>query len=118
MGRKNKSTEVIDKAIGRKINELRLARGFSRVQVAALIDVTHQQLAKYELGVNRITAGRLMALSTALKVPVGYFFEDIESFVHTDSTHERLLIELSRIFLNMKDSKQQVALVALARTLH
>lgn len=118
MARKNPTTEKIDKAIGRKIQELRIAKGKSRKQVSYLIDVSGAQLEKYEKGSNRISAGRLMAIAKALGVSVNYFFDSVETFAPSHSTHERLGIELSRIFLKIKDSQQQIALVALARTLH
>lgn len=118
MARKNSKNEIIDKAIGRKIHELRIAKGKSRKQIALLIDVSGAQFEKYEKGSNRITAGRLMAIAKALGVSVNYFFDSVETFEPTHSAHERLGIELSRAFLKIKDPKRQVALVALARTLH
>lgn len=118
MARKSEFTEKVDNVIGRKIHELRLAKGLSRQQLSAKIGVTHQQLQKYEKGTNRISAGRLMSIANALGRKVQFFFEDVEDFAPSYNSHERLGIELSRIFLNIKDVKQQIALVALARTLH
>lgn len=118
MSRKNNITIALDKAIGSKIHELRISRGLSREQLGDQIDVTHQQLQKYEKGANRISSGRLILIARALKVPVLYFFEDLENFVPSENNHERLGIELARVFLNIKDEKQQQALVSLARTLN
>lgn len=37
--------------------------------------LSYQQIQKYERGANRISAGRLHDLSTALDVPISYFFD-------------------------------------------
>ena len=42
-----------------------------------MLGITYQQLHKYEKGVNRISAGRLHALTRALGVEPGYFFEGL-----------------------------------------
>nr|WP_306228789.1 helix-turn-helix transcriptional regulator [Aurantimonas sp. CSK15Z-1] len=57
----------------------RLERRLSQTSVAEVLDITFQQLQKYEKGLNRISASRLYRLSRALDVPVGYFFEGFEA---------------------------------------
>ena len=37
--------------------------------------MTFQQLQKYEKGTNRISAGRLLAIARALKMPAARFFD-------------------------------------------
>jgi transcriptional regulator with XRE-family HTH domain len=39
------------------------------------IDLTFQQIQKYEKGANRIGASRLQAIGKILEVPVAYFFD-------------------------------------------
>src|SRR4051794_14986802 len=64
-----------DVAIGQKLRALRLDRGMSQSDLSGLIGVTFQQLQKYEKGVNRISAGRLMQIAAALGVPVTAFYD-------------------------------------------
>jgi transcriptional regulator with XRE-family HTH domain len=45
--------------------------------LATLLGVTYQQLQKYEKGVNRISAGRLIQVAGILGVPVDFFYEDV-----------------------------------------
>ncbi|HKK30714.1 MAG TPA: helix-turn-helix domain-containing protein [Alphaproteobacteria bacterium] len=52
--------------------------GLSQEKLAAALDLTFQQVQKYERGANRIGAGRLYELARALDVPVTYFFEDLD----------------------------------------
>ena len=47
----------------------------SQENLAAILGITFQQVQKYEKGKNRVGAGRLLEIATALKVPVAYFFE-------------------------------------------
>ncbi len=42
------------------------------------VGLTHQQIQKYEKGVNRIPATRLWELSKLLDVPMDYFFKDFD----------------------------------------
>ena len=70
-----RATEL-DKKIGKGILDLRLSKGLSREGVAKAIGVTHQQLHKYEKGVNRLSVGRLLEIAKALKADPAYFYSD------------------------------------------
>src|SRR6185503_3489572 len=64
-----------DVAIGQKLRALRLDGGLSQSELGQRIGVTFQQLQKYEKGVNRVSAGRLARIASALNVPVTAFYE-------------------------------------------
>jgi transcriptional regulator with XRE-family HTH domain len=61
-----------------RVRERRIELGMSQPTLAAALGITFQNLYKYEKAKSRISAGRLYALSKALGVPVGYFFEGVE----------------------------------------
>jgi transcriptional regulator with XRE-family HTH domain len=63
-----------DAEIGQRVRSLRLQRGLSQTDLGTLIDVTFQQVQKYEKGTNRISAGRLQRIAEVLGVPVAVFF--------------------------------------------
>lgn len=63
-----------DVAIGQKLRALRLDRGLSQSEVGSLVGVTFQQMQKYENGMNRISAGRLVRIAAALRLPVTAFY--------------------------------------------
>jgi transcriptional regulator with XRE-family HTH domain len=65
----------IDHMIGRNIRFYRLLREFSQAKLAARIGMSYQQLQKYERGINRISANRLLQIAQALEVSVAQFFE-------------------------------------------
>jgi len=62
--------------LGSKLRMRRLSLGLTQTKVAQAINVTFQQIQKYEKGTNGISSLRIMQLSNFLKVPVVFFFED------------------------------------------
>ena len=119
MARKNDYIEEIDKFIGGKIYSLRLAKGLSRQQLSKVIGVTHQQLQKYEKGINRISVGRLVLISKALDKNISYFYEGIESgnYEQVVTHHQRMCIEVSRNFMKIENTEHQNAVNTLVKSL-
>ena len=66
--------------MGKKLRMRRLSLGLTQTKVAQAINVTFQQIQKYEKGTNGVSSNRLMQLSQFLKVPIIYFFEDYKEF--------------------------------------
>jgi len=62
--------------LGKKLRMRRLSLGLTQTKVANAINVTFQQIQKYEKGTNGVSSSRLMQLATFLKVPITYFYED------------------------------------------
>ena len=70
--------------LGSKLRLRRLALGLTQTKVAKAINVTFQQIQKYEKGTNGISSLRIMQLANFLKVPVVYFFEDYPSIENSN----------------------------------
>ena len=64
-----------DVHVGRLIRQKRLGAGMTQADLAALLGISFQQVQKYERGIDRVGAGRLLAISRALDVPVASFYE-------------------------------------------
>ena len=64
----------------KKLRMRRLSLGLTQTKVAQAINVTFQQIQKYEKGTNGVSSNRFMQLSQFLKVPIIYFFEDFKEF--------------------------------------
>tara|TARA_Y100001970_G_scaffold88400_1_gene111569 strand:- start:50 stop:421 length:372 start_codon:yes stop_codon:yes gene_type:complete len=62
--------------LGKKLRMRRLSLGLTQTKVANAINVTFQQIQKYEKGTNGVSSSRLLQLAVFLKVPVNYFYED------------------------------------------
>ena len=69
-----------NKHLGNKLKLRRLALGLTQTKVAKAINVTFQQIQKYEKGTNGVSSIRLLQLSNYLKVPINYFFEDFSDY--------------------------------------
>lgn len=70
--------DPIDVHVGKMIRARRRAIGVPQHDLAAAIGLTFQQVQKYELGSNRVSASKLFAIAQALGVPSGSFFADLE----------------------------------------
>ena len=67
--------------LGKKLRMRRLSLGLTQTKVAEAINVTFQQIQKYEKGTNGVSSLRLLQLSNYLKVPINYFFEDYSEYL-------------------------------------
>jgi len=70
-----------NKHLGNKLKLRRLALGLTQTKIAKAINVTFQQIQKYEKGTNGVSSIRLLQLSNYLKVPINYFFEDFPEYL-------------------------------------
>nr|WP_314266967.1 helix-turn-helix transcriptional regulator [uncultured Moellerella sp.] len=64
-------------AVGQKIKSLRKSHGYTVFQLAKEIDISEQQLFRYERGVNRIDIDCLVKVLKILDINMGEFFDDI-----------------------------------------
>ena len=67
---------MINERIGRLIKRFRKERGLTQIELAEKINVSFQQIQKYEKGTTKISVNRLFDISKALEIPVRNFFED------------------------------------------
>jgi transcriptional regulator with XRE-family HTH domain len=70
-----KAPNPIDKHVGSRVRMRRMMLGMSQEKLGDALDLTFQQVQKYEKGTNRMGASRLQAISGILQVPVSFFFE-------------------------------------------
>ncbi|WP_367160630.1 helix-turn-helix transcriptional regulator [Kozakia baliensis] len=61
--------------IGYCIRRFRNQKKISQEKLADELDVTFQQVQKYERGTNRVTAARLAEIADILETPVAYFYD-------------------------------------------
>lgn len=68
----------VDIHVGKRLKQMRVLRGMTQTEVAQGLDISFQQVQKYELGRNRISASKLFELSRILKVAPAYFFDGLD----------------------------------------
>ena len=64
------------KEIGQKIKKFRKQRELTQMELAERINVSFQQVQKYENGRTQITLHRLSAVAKALNLPITSFLEE------------------------------------------
>lgn len=64
----------MDALIGRKVKLFRQQRQLTQTELAMAIGVSFQQIQKYERGVSRVSASRLLELARVLDVDIRWFF--------------------------------------------
>ena len=84
--------------LGAKLRMRRLSLGLTQTKVAQAINVTFQQIQKYEKGTNGISSLRIMQLANFLKVPIVFFFEDLPTYGE-ESLDSDKIVDLNYSFL-------------------
>ncbi len=80
-GRGTRSPSPVDVHVGEQVRLRRKLLGMTQSDLGDAMGLTFQQVQKYERGVNRIGASRLLALTRVLDVSIEYFFEDMPTAV-------------------------------------
>ena len=80
--------ENFNKHLGNMLKMRRLALGLTQTKVAKAINVTFQQIQKYEKGINGVSSIRLLQLSNYLKVPINYFFDNYAEYVNVNNENK------------------------------
>ena len=103
-----------NKHLGSKLKLRRVALGLTQTKVAKAINVTFQQIQKYEKGTNGVSSIRLLQLSNFLKVQINYFFEDYSEYLINVEKSNQGHININYNFLvklfSELDSEQKIKL--------
>ena len=126
-------TKPIDQHVGERIRLRRTELGLTQEQLAQALDVSYQQIQKYETGANRIGAGRLYEIARRLGATVDDFFEGLDDpdpgVAGTGAGDEegapgalehggrqRAAIELVRNFARIEDPEVRACIAGLVKT--
>lgn len=66
-----KAKNSIARAVGQKIQVLRKDHGITAARLAEMIEISQQQMSRYERGVNRVDVDCLVRIADIFEVPVG-----------------------------------------------
>lgn len=69
-GFRKRAVSAIDASVGARLRTVRREAGMSRRVLAERLDLSVQQLSKYEAGINRVSVSLLYHAAEALAVPV------------------------------------------------
>lgn len=100
------------------MRERRIALGISQEGLADAVGLTFQQIQKYERGANRIGASRLVGVSRALGVPVGWFFEGAGVPAEAEpERYDRKTLEVAKCFAAIEKDDLRHRVLDLVRCL-
>lgn len=119
---KKRSTTPVDIEIGKRIRAARNGLGLTQADLGRAINVTFQQVQKYENGTNRVAASTLIAVAEALGAEV----RDLLPGVHADGraianpfaaqSQDIAGVELARIYGRLDPARRR-SLVSVARAI-
>lgn len=123
----------VDVEVGNRLRQRRVETGITLKAIGEAMGISWQQIAKYELGQNRISASRLVDICKVLGVSIDYFFDHIPTKVLSqspgalaadggkgvvslaDARYNRQLLEHTRVFAKLS-VKNQRAIHRLAKS--
>lgn len=101
---RRKRSRTLDAEVGQSIRFHRKNAKMTLQGLADRLGIAYQQVQKYETGVNRVGAGRLMEIAEILDVPVARFFEPGAAPVVSGETESALQgRQLLLSFMRIKD---------------
>lgn len=68
------SEEDVNQFAAKQLRNLRSTSGLTQTQLALEMEITPQQVQKYEWGINRLSVGRAMQFAEAFDVSITVFF--------------------------------------------
>lgn len=102
--------------VGKRVRLRRTLLGMSQEQLGASLNITFQQVQKYERGANRISASRLWDISQILDVQISYFFDDMTDDTMRSSPRRISQSESIIDFKNERDPMARRETLELVRT--
>lgn len=121
----------VDVYVGARVKLRRQLIGMSQEKLGEALELTFQQVQKYERGANRVSASKLHRIAEVLDVPISYFFDGYEGDIDSHDglseppaaafEHEQLSrkesIDLLKAYYEIDDAKLRRKVIDLIRTL-
>lgn len=119
--KKRAQIRKIDREISSRLTSARIASGLSRLALSKRIGMSTPQLAKYELGENRISAAKLKIIAEAMGYDVSNFYEGIiDSAIQAKPEEQRttpLCQLVTKNFSRIKNGEVQSCVARLIKIL-
>lgn len=123
--------DEIDVHVGSRVRLRRMIIGMSQEALGQAVDLSFQQIQKYEKGGNRIGAGRLYRIAKVLGAPIQFFFDEYDApaaaatgFAEdgladsvTALLHSPEGVQLCRYFSSIKDPQVKRRVLDLVRSI-
>ena len=128
----HESPNLVDEFIGSRMRKRRVALGLSQEELGQAIGATCLEVGNFEIGVNRVGAGQLVHIASALEVELDFFFDDepVEADASNASRAEvnsEIVkgfvasadgLELIKAFVEIKDAEIRRHILALVKRIN
>jgi transcriptional regulator with XRE-family HTH domain len=116
---RRKRSRLLDAEVGQSIRQHRKNAKLTLQGLADKLGIAYQQVQKYETGVNRVGAGRLMEIAEILNIPVANFFEAVSGSGEAGGDAAATLEgrQLLVAFLKLKDPQKRKSALAYIQSL-
>jgi transcriptional regulator with XRE-family HTH domain len=112
----------VDAIVGRRIRTRRLLLRITQTALARQLGISFQQVQKYENGMNRVGAGRLVRIAQVLGIPLDELLRGLNpgprKAIPADDPADLLssghAVRLAQAFAQIPDRQVRIALVSLA----
>ena len=117
----------VDIHVGSRLRLRRTLQGMTQSTLAKALDLSFQQIQKYERGTNRIGSSRLYQFSQILDAPIAYFFKGAPKVGDPQPREtgrnaaafqsKRETLELVRAYTRISDSNTRKRLLNVAKAM-
>ncbi len=117
---RRKRSRLLDAEVGQSIRMHRKNAKMTLQGLADRLGIAYQQVQKYETGVNRVGAGRLMEIAEILDIPVSNFFEGSNHSEGGNSSDSEAALQGRQLlvsFMRIKDPQKRRAALTYIRSL-
>lgn len=117
---RRKRSRMLDAEVGQSIRMHRKSAKMTLQGLADRLGIAYQQVQKYETGVNRVGAGRLLEIAEILNIPVASFFENSRAQGGEASADTEAVLlgrQLMLSFMRIKDPQKRRAAMAYVKSL-
>ena len=111
---------VTSREIGDAVRKRRQELGMSQERLAEALDVSYQQVQRYESGRNKFNVENIQLVAAALSVPVTFFFKEYDGMKVAEpsplceSSEEKTLFKHFRKIYNHPDRMMVIRVARLA----
>jgi len=79
------SDSVLNKVVGNRLKDRRLLLGLNQAELGKKLNISGQQIHKYEAGIDQLSAPKIYELCSIFQIPITYFFDDLEEYQLAES---------------------------------
>jgi transcriptional regulator with XRE-family HTH domain len=116
-----RTAQRIDEHVGERIRQRRTVLGLTQEQLSQSLNISYQQLQKYETAANRVSAGRLYEIANKLDVDISFFFEALKAGGREEPMphggRNRIALDLVKNFMDIQDPSIRSAVASLVKSL-